>query len=256
LKRIETRKDPDLMPDFGKILVFLHTGLSLCFASWALALYTNRVDWTARKGKDGKPDGELVTRTSTFDQICKTGLRPADARWRTARFHVNGSEAWRPLEQAWYEQQLEFLRTGATEDNPARQVDHGPRGGDAPTAVLRPGGDLVKMADLPDKVGSLAFYAREKEAALLKTAELKNEIETAANEDKVATNMLHGPKGLHQRIEDEYVKRELIKAGRKDMRPVRLNTQIEYNNLKELRDRLEDRLTELQGVGRKAALGN
>src|SRR5256885_1867748 len=106
----------------GKILVLLHLGLSLLFATWALVIYTSRPDWTARvsEGKGSQPDGELV---ADYKKLAAGAVRPADARFRDARDKLLKEEAGRPSERAWYTQQLEFLTSVAKEDNPARQIE-------------------------------------------------------------------------------------------------------------------------------------
>src|SRR5947209_1868639 len=77
---------------FGKIMIFLHLGLSLMFATWALVLFTNRIDWTNKKGTATQSDGELLARMADYDRLAKSSVRPADARFREAREKVQKEE--------------------------------------------------------------------------------------------------------------------------------------------------------------------
>ena len=110
------------MTRFGKILVFVHTGLSLCLAAWALALYTNRVDWTDRKAAADKPAGVLAQRRAEYERVVSSAVRPADTRFRNNRQLLVFHEAWRPAETVWFAQELEHLRTGDVKSKQIRQV--------------------------------------------------------------------------------------------------------------------------------------
>ena len=129
---------------FGKILVFVHTGLSLSLAAWALALWTNRVDWRDRKASADKPAGLLVGRIAEYQRSATQAVRPADLRFRTNRQRLVDQEAWRYAERNWFEQELAHLRTGDVSKKQIRQVV---RGADSlpvgPEGVTPP--DLVQM---------------------------------------------------------------------------------------------------------------
>jgi hypothetical protein len=116
------------MAIFGKILVLLHTGLSLCFAAWALALWTNRVDWTDRKASADKPAGLLVGLAAEYKRSATDGVRPADHRLRNNRLLLAFQEERLPLEKAWYEKELAHLTNGDVSKKPIRQVARGADG--------------------------------------------------------------------------------------------------------------------------------
>jgi len=82
---------------FGKILIVLHLGLSLTFATWALVLFTSRIDWTDKKGTGTQSDGELSVRMADYDRLAKSSARPADARFREARYRELLPEWWKPV---------------------------------------------------------------------------------------------------------------------------------------------------------------
>src|SRR5262245_57702374 len=126
---------------FGKILVTTHVALSLIFASWAMALYLTRVDFSDNQGKAGKPDGELVARKADFERITKNDLKPLDARWRANRVELEKQEYYRPIERPWYKKQIAFLKQSASETNPARQLDRDANGNAIPVENPKAGED-------------------------------------------------------------------------------------------------------------------
>src|SRR5262245_4543520 len=170
----------------GKILIFTHFGLSLCFATWAMVLYTNRVNWTDQKGKAGEADGELVPRMAEYDRLAKTGVRPTDARWRGARVVVAANEAARPLEQPWYKRELEFLEREASEKNPVRQIDRGGDGNPIGLAAPDPGGALLQMGPLKGPDGQ-PFKGRDGQPLVLKSMEYYDKEFTVTLNEVIAT---------------------------------------------------------------------
>jgi hypothetical protein len=246
---------------FGKILVLTHFGLSLCFATWALVLWANRVDWSSEKGKAGKPDGELVARIAEYDRVARPGVRVADARWRAARKVVQDNEAWLPYEQAWYERELNFLRSGTvTKDTSIRQIDRGPDG----NVIILPnpavGGALLQIGPIRDPAGqpfkgrkgepldlnSLDYYDKEYPATITQMTVILRKLQDEAKRDRDATKEMIGPKGLQARLEFEKLKQARIKDEHDEVRPLWLNTAVELKNLEELRLRLQVRLKELE----------
>jgi len=275
------------MTRFGKILVFVHTGLSLCLAAWAVALFTNRVDWTDRKAAADKPAGLLAQRRAEYERTATNALRPADLRFRTNRQLLAYHEAWRPAEKAWFAQELEHLRTGEVSKKPIRQVVRGPNGFPIGPENLTPP-DLVQMqAQLlykertdpkdpkspfvepgkprKDRTGkdlvlnTFSYYQTETAGVLKEKDKEARRIKEAADKDKEYTDALKGvppdKKGLHAELRDEYVKRAMIEAEYDELRPQWLNTKVELQNLEELRERLNERIQQLGGkpVGERPA---
>lgn len=244
---------------FGKTLVLLHLGLSLIFATWALVLYTTRTDWTATKGKDGRPDGELVARMADYDKLARGAVRPADSRFREAREKIVKEETGRPVERAWFTLQLEFLASRATEANPARQIERDKDGNITVIPNAPAGADLIKMGPPQDKDGnpmkdrdgkplvlrSLDYYNKEYNSLMTQETEAMKRRNLAATRDLDATNALKGPRGLHAKIRFESVKQERMKDENAEVRPLWLNTMVEYQNLQALGVRLQERLDEL-----------
>lgn len=247
---------------FGKILVFTHFGLSLCFATWAMVLYTNRVNWTESK-KPGEPESEMTPRMAEYDRLAKTGVHPADTRWRGARVQVARNEAGRPLEQPWYDRELAFLQKNADEKTPVRQIDRGADGNPVVLANPDPGGALLQMGPLKDVAGqpfkgrdnqpvvlkSMEYYDKEYTATVNQVTDALKSLQLQAKLDRDATNKLKGPRGLQARLQLELVKQERIKDEFNEIRPLWLNTAVELLNLQELHKRLEVRFRELGSRG-------
>ncbi|MBI1913879.1 MAG: hypothetical protein HYS12_03940 [Planctomycetes bacterium] len=267
------------MARLGKILVFVHTGLSLCLAAWALALWTNRIDWTDRKASADKPAGLLAQRRAEYERTATSAVRPADLRVRTNHQLLVFHEAWRPAEKAWFEQELAHLRTGDVSKKPIRQVIRGPDGFPiGPETVTPP--DLVQMQwpftykermdpkdpkspfaepakPRKDRAGkdlalnTFSYYRTEIDGVLKDQDKAAKRIEDAAKKEKEYTDDLKGvppeKKGRHAELRDEYVKLAMIEAEYNELRPQWLNNKVELQNLEELRDRLNERILQLGG---------
>src|SRR5258708_18844429 len=93
----------------GKISLLLNLALSLGFAIWAFAIYTNRIDWTTTKTSDRT--GEFAKRDADL-QALRTSLTRGEARVDAARTNVQLEEGRIPMYQAWYKDQLDKLRSG------------------------------------------------------------------------------------------------------------------------------------------------
>src|SRR5262249_23231203 len=96
---------------FGKILVVLNLVLGMLMLSWALGIYTQRIDWHSKGGSPDKPQGEIAKRSDRVVQLWRS-LQGAESRWRPA-----WANAWVPQQQRamldkWYETQVKTLDAG------------------------------------------------------------------------------------------------------------------------------------------------
>lgn len=231
------------MTRLGKILVFFQVGMSLLCASWAFALWSNHVDWTAQKGKGTTPDGELVGRMKEYDDLAKASIRPATARWRDSRGQLETQEWWRPAERIWYAQQLRILRG----DEAAPAILQLARGNDG-TVVMDPNygrGSNNVLQMLPTPLKPLSFYETQIKGAIVRLGETTEQLKKEADRDTAATKQLNGPKGLHARLQFERHKLDAVIAEYKAIRPKWLNAAVELKELEELRQRLDRRIEEL-----------
>jgi hypothetical protein len=250
---------------FGKILVCIHLAMSLLLATWALTLYTNRIDWTDRAAKGAEPEGLFLTKKKEYEALSKSGFWPADERYRTNRIDLESHEAARPIERPWYAQQIDFLNSGADEKNPVRQVDRDGSGNPLLVPNPAPGAELLQMGIPKDEKGnpvkgrdggqlvlkSFDYYNKEYDTTLAQETLALRRRQGASARDLAATNKLKGPKGLHARLFFEVAKQELLKDEYNEVRPMWLNTMVELRNLDELRLRLVQRIDELEKLKSK-----
>jgi hypothetical protein len=254
---------------FGKILVGLHLALSLTFATWAVALYANRVNWTDQKGKKGEPDGLLAERKTELEQIAATGLRPANARWKANREWLLQEEAWRPWERVWYAEQIGILSTGKDGkgvEKPILQIDRDAATGNVVEVRKNPNGPepLLKMGPVLDKDGkpmkdrdgkdlqlhALEWYDREYNTVFAAVTGHMRRLQQASKTDLFSTVTLAGDKdGKYEKdYGDEYEK----KYGKKiDKKGLITRIQMEAEKQK----RVEEEYNEVRPLWLNTAVG-
>src|SRR5438105_5003555 len=98
------------MTTLGKVLIFVNLALSIGAAAWAMALYTQRVNWTGKPSADG-------TQGKTKELADKINQRYAAFTVAQARFDSEPrllfvAENYRAAAQATYSQQLAALNSG------------------------------------------------------------------------------------------------------------------------------------------------
>ena len=99
------------MTKFGKILILVNVALSIGFAGWAMAIYSNRVDWGETKEAAGKAKGKLLERKEELESWKKT-LDTSMAQYNGAVEVLNQREKKRPADQKYYRDELAKLETG------------------------------------------------------------------------------------------------------------------------------------------------
>jgi hypothetical protein len=225
---------------FGKILVGVNLVFSIVLFGWALGIYTQRIDWSTKKGKGPEDRGELAKRQETYARLW-SALEPAERRQKLAGDALAKLEAQRPSDRALYAQKLEHLRSKAAENDPAQSVSI-------------QGGSLVwGPAPFKDRDNkgprSLAFYERELTAKYgLILDEMKNYEELVKQDNDLLTKLI-GPKGLREQLFNETrVKQQRIKAEQEGLEPILYNTLVESDLLLRRQRQLTERLAELTGV--------
>jgi hypothetical protein len=264
---------------FGKILVILNLVLSLFLATWALGVYTQRIDWHSKGGGPDKIQGEIPKQRDRIDQLWRT-LQTAEARWKTAN-----AVAWVPQKQRgplakWYAAQLATLETGNNPvktivykdgrlqpplDRPSLQakleklVKAQPEGSPIPQEKLE---DLIRpeLVDAKDRSGqplhTLEYYRHELELTDNSIAAETKRFTKATEEDadltlKLGGNLASGGKikGLRQRLQEEKVKQERVEAEQKFLSPLLVNSEVEAELLNNRHEQLLERVKELQSLG-------
>src|SRR5690348_1166374 len=100
---------------FGKIFVFVIAVFSVFFASWAVGIYTNRIDWPGTGSGSGvsgdRAQGEYTRRKAEIDDKSKSAAL-ALSRWQSQTAALAGLEALRPKNQQWYADRLKAMNEG------------------------------------------------------------------------------------------------------------------------------------------------
>jgi hypothetical protein len=238
------------MTNLGKTLVCIHTGFSLLLCAWALAVYSNRIDWSDRAAQGERPAGVLAGKIKEVKDLMDS-LTPAEMALRTGRAQLAAKEALRAQDQVWYLTEMNHLRSGATANNPARaivflnndgRVDPNPANADRP-----------KMVPANDRFGkplrSLVSYNQEEETVQKELEAVLVRYESLIKEDQALTDRLIGPKGLQQRLVDEKVKREDVVREQEMVRPHLINNVVDSELILKRQKALLDRIKELEKVG-------
>ena len=243
----------------AKILVFVNLVLSLVFASWALGVYTQRIDWGKKAAAADRPAGELSKRLEEIDRLggaSKEGSRQrAEARWVKARDHLLALETVRNQNEAWYAQQLEVLVTGLMGGKPVPPpVVH---------ALVYDKGVLVvdlqfgrpQLRAVGDRKGQpvAALETLEQEARKLndQIKATMQKIAALVQQEQEHTLTLNGEgprKGLRRELAEEQAEMEKSVAEQEYLKPLLYNRQTEAQLLQERQKSLQERLKELQST--------
>jgi hypothetical protein len=240
---------------FGKILVFINLVLSSVGMTWALALWTARVDWTMTAAKDNQPPGKLKELRDRIGADL-AALKAPEAGWRASRAGLLAQEDLRRADRVWYASELAFnrgddpdprKRAGAT--NPARVVRRqrhlpvpDPKNYNRPTmdpATDRNGQPLL----------SLSAYDQQSKKTLEELTLTLGQLQEKINKDIELTDLLAGTpdrKGLQQRVLDERDKRDGIVLEQRQVRPLLVNVAVESELILRRRASLLRRIDELQ----------
>ena len=245
---------------FGKMLVLLNAALSLGAASWALALYGARVDWSNNKAKEGKPAGQLVARQDQVKEL-NAALQAAQPPRANARGVLALYDQKLFKDRRWYENELNHFRTVATPTDPARVVVYE----DGKAAPQRKGlvrldpqtglPALEKGTDRSGKpLGSPRFYDEAQKSALEAFEAESKKLDAETKKDIDNTTLLAGDpdaskKGLQQELNEEKAKRAGVVAEQDDVRPQLINALVESELVLQRQKALQARIEELKKEG-------
>jgi hypothetical protein len=247
------------MTQFGKLLVLFTLAVSLLMMGFALAVWTNRIDWSDRPPKDGDPGGLLNQREAEVKRLWGE-LRLAESAWRLSHETLQRDEAQRVQDRAWYRAELAHLEQGATLNKPCRAVVF-VKGVPVPDARNFGRPQMVGATDQAGKpLVSLAAYDKLDEQIHKETLAAVDKFKKAVETDTRLTNELVGDpikrtKGLRQRINDERLKRADVVAEADFVRPLLINTVVEAELILKRQKSLRARVSELEkdkvaGAGR------
>jgi hypothetical protein len=243
------------MTMFGKVLIFLNLVLSIAGAAWAMALYTQRVNWTAKAGADGT-QGKIKELTDKINQR-QAALALSEARFDLAPAQLFYAENLRAAAQEKYRQQLALLNAG---DQPVQEVVVK----DGVVVVDPKAPYLPQFQQAKDRQGAAMPSISNQLAAIHKVQDsirqVMVDIDKAHVDNAQITALLIGDKGLRERVAQEHAKttkiedtlaRRDLEKGTKDgeLRTRTRDYEVERALLAERNKQLEERIKELEKMG-------
>jgi hypothetical protein len=248
------------MTVFGKVLVFCNLVLSLLLMTWALGVWTNRIDFSDTQAKGDQVAGEFNKRKAVLDSLW-ADVRPAQGNWRSARKAVADQEAFQVAAWEWYHGEIAHNIAGdkAKPNDPCRMVVYADKADPATgrgkgLIAVDPRTGLPVMAPAKDRNGKdlvfpLDTLNQQLEDILKNLAEVQDRHKKQIDEAKALTDKLIGDKGLHQRLVDEKQKRADVVAEQKLITPLLINTYVESDLIGKRHQQLVLRKEELKKVG-------
>lgn len=244
---------------------------SFFLATWGFALFSNPVLTPARdasgKAKEGSWE-EIEERKAKVNLWYKgNGDEPsplqAAANWyHQGRGNLFSLEVQVPANQKYYKDELEILKSKATEKDPAMQLKLvGGHSVAVASAKMVPvqkeptkdidGLDMPSLEALAKRIDELS---KELLDSQIRLSELSKESKLLV--DKQADTMVKGPdgkdtlrKGIQTIIEDEKRKRALIAEEFGAIQQALVNISIETEDLWQRRRQLDKRIVELRDTG-------
>jgi hypothetical protein len=234
----------------GKILVFANLILSILFATWALGLYTNRLDWPGGGAPvipGGKALGEVGTRKAEIaDREKATSL--ALNNWILGNATLNAMEfTQRPTAQKWYADKLKLLEDGQA---PVGALVYGKDGKlqlQDGAAIPGPDGQPLR-ARAPVQQLIAATEAETQQLNTQALNDLKEAEELTAQINGVREGNEIKLKGLRDLLAEEELANTRGKSEIEYTRPFRYNRQIEAALIQERQAALAARMDELKKV--------
>jgi hypothetical protein len=234
----------------GKIALFANLALSVMFAFWGLAIYSQRINWTNKKlgdrdGKYSKRDAEI--------KLLSAARGPIEKRWVTALKFPRGVlalEASRAPKQAWYKQQLEILKTGDA-NQPIRGIEfaQGQIRLDAKGYPL-----MTVITDQEKKpIPGLASLLILNDAHMRVEREIvrvTGEIKKLVQQEKALTEQLGDGKaqGLRFDLAQQQFAEKRALDEQEYLQPLLYNSMVEQQSLEYRQKFLEDRVKQLQAA--------
>lgn len=232
----------------GRIALFANLALSLLFALWGFAIYSQRVNWTNKR--IGDREGEYALRDAQIKQL--DGVRhKVDGRWLQATKDVLYWEAQRPEKQNWYAQQINILKTGDAKQRilgiafEQGQIQKDPKTGypilkEITDATNKPVAGLFSLAVLK------ANYDRIQKEIVAVT----EEIEKRVAEEKELTEQLGDGKarGLRFDLAQQQLAEKRSLDEQEYLQPLLYNSMVKQQSLEARQHALEDRLKQLQAA--------
>jgi hypothetical protein len=204
------------MTAFGKLLVFVQFILSMVFASWAVMLYSQRIEWAPGKTLLGDPIPESKGRVGELgDEIrgivgdAKDKESPrdkAELRWQTAYAGLDDATKSREKYQAWYLDQISLIKkgedmAGRRQESPVRHLVYNPDG------TLKPDPkDRQPVQSFGNALKSIDDYYKENAILQKDIEQAQDQLNKTVEEAAIITKEIVGSDtdyGLRRKLRDE-----------------------------------------------------
>jgi len=266
--------------NIGKKMVYLLALSSFTLATWGISLFSTPV-LTPVIGTDGKPkDGswqEIDQRKAKIDLWFKdpkegppSPIQIAANRYHASRDKMQKIESQIVVSEKYYLEQLEFLKSKASEKDPAKNITLKNGQPVRLTAQFIPlqfeeikdfdGNTFENLSALGKKIDALDNEIRDMQKVLDATSkENKRLVDLQADhlQKDAAGEIVKGPdgkpiilvKGLQTIIEDEKLKRQKFLEEFDAVEQAYVNLTIEHFDLAKRRSELDIRFNELRNSG-------
>jgi hypothetical protein len=237
------------MRSLAKVLVLVNAGLSIVFLFWAIAIYTERINWFTGPAAGGAQSVGMVDRAKgRLDALNEANQRAA-SRWATNYKQVADNENLRPYRRDFYRYMLYKVQTGTGYANnqvqknmPVTSLEPQP-----PLGLVVEGKPIMLRETTP--LDSIDGYNRRIGDAVAQIKETQDSIVKLIKQQTELTNDIYGTpmkKGLRTLLAEQ---EQIARGGRQErdfVRPFRTNREAEYDILLKRVKSIEERLGELQ----------
>jgi hypothetical protein len=236
------------MRSLAKILVLVNAGLSIVFLFWAIAIYTERINWFTGPAAGGAQSVGMVDRAKAKLDALNEANQRAAGRWLNNYTQVANHENARPARRDYYRYLLYKVQTGTGIANNQVQKN-------MPVAALelQPNGWLMEGKPIllreTTPLDSIDGYNRRIGDAVAQIKETQDSIVKLIKQQTELTNDIYGTpmkKGLRTLLAEQ---EQIARGGRQErdfVRPFRTNREAEYDILLKRVKSIEERLGELQ----------
>jgi hypothetical protein len=236
------------MRSLAKVLVLVNAGLSIVFLFWAIAIYTERINWFTGPAAGGAQSVGMVDRAKAKLDALNEANQRAAFRWANNYVQVAAREDSRPRRRDFYRLMLRWAQTGDGFANNQPQKN-------LPILALEvlPNGEITVGKPIllreTTPLDSIAGYDRRIADAVAQIKETQESIVKLIKQQTELTNDIYGTpmkKGLRTLLAEQ---EQIARGGRQErdfVRPFRTNREAEYDILLKRVKSIEERLGELQ----------
>jgi chromosome segregation ATPase len=248
------------MRKFGKFLVFTTLVLSLIFLTWAIALYTQRLDWAPHKniitGEVDMQSGRLYQLTLELKTLGED-LELAEKRWQRDAATLLELDNRREVYQKWYKEQLALAQTGTKASGEKVPDGYPPviqlirdENSDPPGMYIMDEKQRKAVTSGEKPVQSIAHYNQEYQRLKKQVDDLQVEIDRLIDENKKLTELIAGiagkSRGLRGDVDDLNNHRKQFEDEIAILMPLLRAQQINIEQEKRRLEQLEERFKVLQ----------